>query len=106
MDDFLAGPEHIFSILESALPEVRAMRKEYPDAVVLPGATSLPTPSEARKKVHKPPVALPAIGIRLARGVIHQLRKEDPAHHQRPAAQRRHPGRALVPAVARSTVSP
>ena len=36
MDDFLAGPEHIFSILESALPEVTAMRKEYPDAVVLP----------------------------------------------------------------------
>ena len=26
MDDFLAGPEHIFSILESALPEVRRMR--------------------------------------------------------------------------------
>jgi galactofuranosylgalactofuranosylrhamnosyl-N-acetylglucosaminyl-diphospho-decaprenol beta-1,5/1,6-galactofuranosyltransferase len=83
MDDFLGGPEHIFSILESALPDVHAMRKDYPDAVVLPGATSLPTPS-GRKKVHKPPVALPAIGIRVARGVAHQLRKEDPAHHTRP----------------------
>ncbi len=83
IEDFLAGPEHIFSILESALPEVHAMRKQYPDAVVLPGATSLPTPS-GRRKVHKPPVALPAIGIRLARGVMHQLRKEDPAHHTRP----------------------
>ena len=81
--DFLAGPEHIFSILESALPEVREMRSAYPDAVVLPGATSLPTPS-GRRKVHKPPVSLPAIGFRLARGVVHQLRKEDPAHHQRP----------------------
>ena len=39
MDDFLAGPEHIFSILESALPDVRKMREEFPDAVVLPGAT-------------------------------------------------------------------
>ena len=83
IDDFLAGPEHIFSILESALPDVHAMRKEFPDAVVLPGATSLPTPS-GRKRVHKPPVALPAIGIRVARGLLHQLSKEDPAHHTRP----------------------
>ena len=81
--DFLAGPDHIFSILESALPEVRAMRKEFPDAVVLPGATTLPAPS-GRTKVHKPPAALPVIGLRLARGVLHQLRKEDPAHHDRP----------------------
>jgi galactofuranosylgalactofuranosylrhamnosyl-N-acetylglucosaminyl-diphospho-decaprenol beta-1,5/1,6-galactofuranosyltransferase len=83
MDDFLAGPEHIFSILESALPDVHAMRKGFPDAVVLSGATSLPSPS-GRKKMHKPPVALPAIGFRLARGIAHQLRKEDPAHHVRP----------------------
>ncbi len=83
MDDFLAGPEHIFSILESALPDVHALRKQYPDAVVLPGATSLPSPS-ARKKVHKPPVVFPSIGIRLARGLVHQLRKEDPSHHARP----------------------
>lgn len=81
--DFLAGPDRIFSILESALPEVRAMRKQFPDAVVLPGATSLPTAS-GRTRVHKPPVALPAIGLRLARGLLHQLRKEDPAHHERP----------------------
>jgi galactofuranosylgalactofuranosylrhamnosyl-N-acetylglucosaminyl-diphospho-decaprenol beta-1,5/1,6-galactofuranosyltransferase len=59
------------------------MRSQFPDAVVLPGATSLPTPS-GRRKVHRPPVSLPAIGVRLARGVLHQLRKEDPAHHQRP----------------------
>jgi galactofuranosylgalactofuranosylrhamnosyl-N-acetylglucosaminyl-diphospho-decaprenol beta-1,5/1,6-galactofuranosyltransferase len=83
IDDFLAGPEHIFSILESALPEVRAMRQQYPDAVVLPGATSLPAPS-GRTRVHRPPVALPAIGARLARGVIHQLRAADPVHHERP----------------------
>ena len=30
MDDFLAGPEHIFSILESALPDVRKMRAAVP----------------------------------------------------------------------------
>ncbi|WP_102145213.1 glycosyltransferase [Mycobacterium hubeiense] len=83
MADFLAGPEHIFSILESALPEVRKMREEYPDAVVLPGATALPAPSE-RTRIHKPPVSLPAIGFRLSRGVLHQLRAHKPAHHERP----------------------
>lgn len=81
--DFLAGPEHIFDILESALPEIRAMRAEFPDAVVLPGATSLPAPS-GRTRVHRPPVALPAIGLRLARGVLHQLRRTEPDHHERP----------------------
>jgi len=83
IEDFLSGPEHIFSILESALPDVRALRKDYPDAVVLAGATSLPAPS-GRTKAHKPPVNAAAIGLRLARGVVHQLRKEDPCHHTRP----------------------
>ena len=83
IDDFLAGPEHIFSILESALPEVRALRQQYPDAVVVPGATSLPAPS-GRARVHRPPVAMPAIGARLARGVLHQLREADPEAHERP----------------------
>jgi len=83
IEDFLAGPEHIFSILESALPEVRALRQRYPDAVVLPGATALPPPS-GRTRVHKPPVALPVIGLRLVRGLIHQLRTADPDAHTRP----------------------
>jgi galactofuranosylgalactofuranosylrhamnosyl-N-acetylglucosaminyl-diphospho-decaprenol beta-1,5/1,6-galactofuranosyltransferase len=85
MDDFLAGPEHIFSILESALLEVREMRKQYPDAVVLPSATVLPTPSDKRwrKKVNIPTNPL-SISVRLARGVAHQLSLQDPVHHERP----------------------
>ena len=85
MDDFLAGPEHIFSILESALPEVRRMRQDYPDAVVLPGATALPPPSDKRwrKKVTIPTNPL-SISFRLARGVAHQLKAHDPEHHRRP----------------------
>ncbi len=85
MDDFLAGPDNLFSILESALPEVRKMRQEYPDAVVLPSATALPTPSDKRwrKKVSIPtnPVS---ISVRLARGLVHQLKPHDPEHHRRP----------------------
>jgi galactofuranosylgalactofuranosylrhamnosyl-N-acetylglucosaminyl-diphospho-decaprenol beta-1,5/1,6-galactofuranosyltransferase len=85
MDDFLAGPEHIFSILESALPEVRKMRQEYPDAVVLSSATTLPTPSDKRwrKKVTIPTNPI-SISTRLSRGVLHQLRPHDPQHHVRP----------------------
>ncbi|BBZ30884.1 galactofuranosyl transferase GlfT2 [Mycolicibacterium madagascariense] len=85
MDDFLAGPEHIFSILESALPAVRAMRSEYPDAIVLPSATALPTPSDKRwRRKVKIPVSPLAIAVRLTRGVLHQLTPHDPQHHQRP----------------------
>ncbi len=85
MDDFLAGPDHIFSILESALPDVRAMRQAYPDAVVLPSATSLPTPSDKRwRRKVKIPTGPLAIGVRLTRGVLHQLTAHDPEHHRRP----------------------
>ncbi|MGA9373948.1 MAG: glycosyltransferase [Mycobacterium sp.] len=85
MDDFLAGPEHIFSILESALPDVRKMRSEFPDAVVLESATVLPAPSDKRwrKKVNIPVNAL-SISARLARGVLHQLSEHNPEHHVRP----------------------
>jgi len=83
IDDFLAGPEHIFSILETALPEVHRIRKAYPDAIVLPTASALPAPSQKTKPM-KPPVRPLAIGYRLARGMLHNLTKADPAHHQRP----------------------
>jgi galactofuranosylgalactofuranosylrhamnosyl-N-acetylglucosaminyl-diphospho-decaprenol beta-1,5/1,6-galactofuranosyltransferase len=85
MDDFLAGPDHIFSILESALPDIRAMRQQYPDAVVLPSATALPTPSDKRwRKKIKIPVGPVSIGTRLVHGVAHQLKAHDPEHHRRP----------------------
>ena len=83
MDDFLAGPEHIFSILESALPEVHRIRREYPDAVVLPSATALPPPSgmagasKTRRRRRPRPFGWSA-------GVLHNLTKADPAHHERP----------------------
>ncbi|OJZ73752.1 glycosyl transferase [Mycobacterium paraffinicum] len=83
IDDFLAGPEHIFSILESALPEVHRLRKEYPDAVVLPAASELPAPAN-KTKAMKPPVNPLSIGYRLARGILHNATKADPEAHRRP----------------------
>jgi galactofuranosylgalactofuranosylrhamnosyl-N-acetylglucosaminyl-diphospho-decaprenol beta-1,5/1,6-galactofuranosyltransferase len=83
IDDFLAGPEHIFSILATALPDVHSLRKQYPDAVVLPAASELPSPSQPHKAM-KPPVNPLAISYRLARGIVHNAKKADPAHHRRP----------------------
>jgi galactofuranosylgalactofuranosylrhamnosyl-N-acetylglucosaminyl-diphospho-decaprenol beta-1,5/1,6-galactofuranosyltransferase len=83
IDDFLAGPEHIFSILESALPEVHRLRKEYPDAVVLAAASELPAPQN-KTRAMKPPVNPLSIGYRLARGISHNLTKADPTAHLRP----------------------
>jgi galactofuranosylgalactofuranosylrhamnosyl-N-acetylglucosaminyl-diphospho-decaprenol beta-1,5/1,6-galactofuranosyltransferase len=84
IDDFLAGPEHIYSILESALPEVRRIREAYPDAVVVRSSTELPPPSAQLAKKIDPPVAKLSIAYHLVRGVLHNLKKADPAHHQRP----------------------
>lgn len=83
IDDFLAGPEHIFSILESALPEVHRIRNEYPDAVILAAASELPPPLR-QSRAMKPPVNPFSIGYRLARGVVHNLTRADPVAHRRP----------------------
>ena len=83
IDDFLAGPEHIFSILESALPEVHRIRRDYPDAVVLPAASELPAPSGMVGATGEPKTAVAKV-VRLAQGVVHNLTKADTAHHRRP----------------------
>ncbi|MBV8347234.1 MAG: glycosyltransferase [Mycolicibacterium sp.] len=83
IDDFLAGPEHIFSILESALPEVHRIRRNYPDAVVLPAASELPPPSGIVGATSEPETTVAKV-VRLAQGVMHNLTKADPAHHERP----------------------
>ncbi|WP_080791825.1 glycosyltransferase [Corynebacterium pacaense] len=89
MKDFLAGPEQLFDILDTSLPRIAAIRKTYPDAVVLPTAAELPSPSGA------PGVPTKDIGGRLAplkkavwlaRGLKHSLSRENPAHHEVPQA--------------------
>lgn len=89
MKDFLAGPDHLFDILESSLPRIAAIRATYPDAVVLPTAAELPRPTGI------PGVPIKDIGGRLApikkamwlaKGLKHSFRKENPAHHDVPQA--------------------
>jgi len=82
--DFLAGPEHVAELLPTALGTVHALRKEYPDAVVLPSSTSLPLPSREDVGNVSLPTNKVAIATRLAKGVVHSLKKSKPEHLETP----------------------
>ena len=82
--DFLQGPEHIFELLPTALGNVHAMRKEYPDAVVVPSSTDLPLPSGAEVgAVGEPRNPLAKI-VRLGKGLVHNVKPAHEEHHERP----------------------
>ena len=87
MKDFLAGPDHLFDILDTSLPRIAEIRKNYSDAVIIESADQLPAPTGA------PGVPTRNVGGRLAKvkklpwaakGLKHLLSKEDPAHHAAP----------------------
>lgn len=85
--DFLAGPHHIRELLPTALPKVAQMRKQFPDAVVLPSATELPrTSGEATALGTNPPEGKVAKAKALAASVRNNLRPADPRHHEVPQA--------------------
>ncbi|MDV8077239.1 glycosyltransferase [Rhodococcus sp. IEGM 1370] len=82
--DFLAGPEHILEILPTALPTVHALRKEFPDAVVVGSSTELPLASgEEVGSVGLPTNPLAKIN-RLAKGLLHNAKPAHTQHHDRP----------------------
>lgn len=82
--DYLAGPDELFELLPTALGKVHAMRKQFPDAVVLPSSTELPLPSHAEVgAVGEPSNPLSKIA-RLGRGVVHNFRKANTKHHDVP----------------------
>ena len=87
MKDFLALPERLFDILESSLPRINALRRSFPDAVVLPSASELPASSGI------PGVPTKDVGGRLGKikkgdlvgqGLVHSLRPAQPQHHKVP----------------------
>ncbi|MFD0490489.1 glycosyltransferase [Saccharopolyspora erythraea] len=101
--DFLAGPETLFSKLETALPEVRKRGGEFEDTRMLWSAGDLP-PAAAR--FAEPPrtaaseqrPANPALKLGgLVRGIVHNLTPVDPENQKRPQHN-------LNPAQARWTV--
>ncbi|GAA2389930.1 glycosyltransferase [Gordonia cholesterolivorans] len=85
--DFLAGPEHIRSLLPTALGKVAQIRKGYPDAVVLPSATDLPTATgEATALGADVPTGPVAKVKAFAAAVVNNVRPADPRHHSVPQA--------------------
>ncbi|BAH52179.1 glycosyltransferase [Rhodococcus opacus] len=82
--DFLQGPEHIFELLPTALGNVHRMRKEYPDAVVLPSSTSLPLPSGAEVGAVGLPTNPLAKIVRLGKGLVHNVKPAHEEHHETP----------------------
>ncbi|WP_255450124.1 glycosyltransferase [Skermania sp. ID1734] len=82
--DFLAGPQHIAAILPTALGDVHAMRKKFPDAVIVKSSTELPPASGAEVGAVGEPANPLAKVARLGKGIVHNLKPAHPEHHERP----------------------
>ena len=84
MKDFLAGPENLFSILESALPRINSLRKNYPDAVVINSAADLPKPSGGPAGLTDIPLSPVAKVKTLLKAAKKQLAPTNPDAHAVP----------------------
>lgn len=84
MKDFLAGPEQLFGILDTALPRINKLRKNYSDAQVLPSATALPAPSGGPAGLTEIPTNPVAKIKTLTRGLLNNSRPADARHHHTP----------------------
>ncbi|WP_293771215.1 glycosyltransferase [uncultured Corynebacterium sp.] len=87
MKDFLNGPDQLFDILETSLPRIAEIRKNYSDAVIIESADQLPPATGA------PGVPTRNIGGRLGKvkkipwlikSAKHLVTKEDRAHYDAP----------------------
>src|SRR5690606_13434919 len=67
-----------------ALGAVHELRKQYPDAVILPSSTELPLASHLNVGAVGEPSNPIAKVVRLAKGVVHNLRPARPEHHETP----------------------
>ncbi len=84
MKDFLAGPEQLFDILDTALPRINKLRKNYSDAQVLSSASDLPAPSGGPAGLTNIPTK-PLIKIKtLTQGLLNNARSADARHHHVP----------------------
>jgi galactofuranosylgalactofuranosylrhamnosyl-N-acetylglucosaminyl-diphospho-decaprenol beta-1,5/1,6-galactofuranosyltransferase len=87
IEDFLAGPERLFSSLREALPAVQKLRQEYDDARIFSSAQQLPMPLFDPVRIEAlldPPVHPVAIAKRAVCAVSRHLRSPDPRTRERP----------------------
>jgi galactofuranosylgalactofuranosylrhamnosyl-N-acetylglucosaminyl-diphospho-decaprenol beta-1,5/1,6-galactofuranosyltransferase len=87
IQDFLAGPDRLFELLPSALPEVNRQRAEFDDGRVLESARQFPLPTmdAVRAERFLKPPKNPITKIKtLSQGLVHNLLPVKPQHHERP----------------------
>ena len=87
IEDFLAGPQHLFDLLGKGLAEVQQIRRDYPDAQILASAREFPPPTfdmVRAERMLKPPVKPVIIAARASKALVHNLSKPDPAAGNRP----------------------
>jgi len=87
LEDFLAGPDRLFELLRTGLPEVQEVRRQYTDAQILPSAREFPPPTFDMVKAERmlrPPVNPVIIAARASKAVLHNLRPPQPLAEHRP----------------------
>ncbi|SDC75580.1 glycosyltransferase [Actinokineospora iranica] len=87
IEDFLAGPDRLFDLLRTGLPEVQQVRKKYTDAQTLPSAGEFPPPtldSVRAEQMLRPPVHPVKIAAQASKALLHNLRAPEPAARERP----------------------
>ncbi|RKT71370.1 galactofuranosylgalactofuranosylrhamnosyl-N-acetylglucosaminyl-diphospho-decaprenol beta-1,5/1,6-galactofuranosyltransferase [Saccharothrix variisporea] len=87
LEDFMAGPSRLFDSLRTALPEIQALRRTYPDAQVLPSAREFPPPTFDMVRAEamlKPPTNPATIAAEAAKALVHNLRAPEASTTQRP----------------------
>ena len=87
LEDFLAGPDRLFELLRTGLPQVQQVRREFTDAQTLPSAREFPPPTFDMVKAERmlrPPTNPLKIAARASKAVLHNLRPPQPLAAQRP----------------------
>ncbi len=87
IEDFMAGPERLFDMLATALPEVQRIRRQYTDAQFQPSAGDYPPPTFDMAKAEqmlRPPASARKIAVRAGKAVLHNLRPPAPETSERP----------------------
>jgi galactofuranosylgalactofuranosylrhamnosyl-N-acetylglucosaminyl-diphospho-decaprenol beta-1,5/1,6-galactofuranosyltransferase len=87
LEDFIAGPERLFELLRTGLPEVQAIRKQYTDAQILSSAREFPPPTFDMVKAEQllqPPVHPLVIAARASKALLHNMRPPEPSAMDQP----------------------
>jgi galactofuranosylgalactofuranosylrhamnosyl-N-acetylglucosaminyl-diphospho-decaprenol beta-1,5/1,6-galactofuranosyltransferase len=77
LEDVLSGPEHLHATLDTVLPEVRALRRDYPDAQTSADVAAFPAARRKRPprgdRTPQPPHGLRGVATKAAMGIGRQL---------------------------------